>query len=220
MVTEDKITADTSRSMPALEDKPGAQNEQWISCLEKVASDQDLAAFRMLFNHFSPLIKSFAFKVPSLQESESFGEELVQETMFKVWSKASTFDPSLASPGTWIFTIARNMRIDLLRKQARHAVNTVSLHQADDSDDDLDMEDIWLEDDTADLFNQLVQMRSRKQIHESLKTLPKEQAEILRKVYLEDKSHAEVAHELSLPLGTVKSRVRLALSKLKLIVDR
>ncbi len=195
-------------------------NARWIECLARVARQQDTAAFRELFNHFGPLIKSFAFKVPSLQEAETFSEELVQETMLKVWTRASTFDPTLASPGTWIFTIARNMRIDLLRKQARHAVNTVSLTRDDEDDDELDMEDIWFEDESGDVFNLLVQQRSRKQIHESLLTLPPEQAEILRKVYLEDKSHAEVAEELALPLGTVKSRVRLALNKLKLLVDR
>lgn len=194
-------------------------NLYWISCLQRVAAQQDTAAFRELFEHFGPLVKSFAFKVPSLQEAETFAEELVQETMLKVWTRAATFDPALASPGTWIFTIARNMRIDLLRKQARHVVNTVSMTR-EDEDDELDMEDIWFEDESGDVFNLLVQQRSRKQIHDSLLGLPPEQSEILRKVYLEDKSHAEVAEELRLPLGTVKSRVRLALNKLKLVVDR
>lgn len=194
-------------------------NARWIACLQRVAVQQDRSAFRELFDHFAPLIKSFAFKVPALQEIETFSEELVQETMLKVWTRAATFDPALASPGTWIFSIARNMRIDLLRKQARHTVNIVSLTR-DDDEDDSDLEDIWFEDESGDVFNQLVQQRSRRQIHESLLTLPPEQAGILRKVYLEDKSHSEVAAELGLPLGTVKSRVRLALNKLKLLVDR
>jgi len=193
---------------------------RWVECLARIAGKQDLEAYRALFEHFAPLIKSFAFKVPVLQEAETFAEELVQETMLKVWTRAGTFDSSLASPGTWIFTIARNMRIDLLRKQARHAVNTVSLHASDDEDDELDLEDIWFEDESGDVFNLLVQERNRRQIHESLLSLPEEQSDILRRVYLEDKSHAEVAQELSLPLGTVKSRVRLALNKLKLLVDR
>jgi RNA polymerase sigma-70 factor (ECF subfamily) len=197
-----------------------AGNARWIDCLARVARDQDRQAFHELFRHFGPLVKSFAWKVPSLQEAETFSEELVQETMLKVWTRAATFDPLLSSPGTWIFTIARNMRIDLLRKQARHTVNTVSLTRDDEDDDGLDLEDIWFEDDSGDVFNLLVQQRNRRQIHESLLTLPPEQAEILRKVYLEDKSHAEVAEELDLPLGTVKSRVRLALNKLKLLVDR
>jgi RNA polymerase sigma factor (sigma-70 family) len=193
---------------------------RWIDCLARISADRDLVAYKALFDHFAPLIKSFAYKIPSLQESETFGEDLVQETMLKVWTRASTFDPGLSSPGTWIFTIARNMRIDLLRKQARHSVNTVSLYQDDDDSSELDMEDIWFEDETSDVFNLLLQERTRKQVNESLLTLPPEQADILRRVYLEDKSHSEVAAELHLPLGTVKSRVRLALNKLKLVVDR
>lgn len=198
---------------------PDDRVQHWVACVQKVAAEQDTAAFRELFDHFSPMIKSFAWKVPSLDHPDAFAEELLQETMLKVWTKAASFDPKLASPSTWIFTIARNMRIDLLRKQARHVVNTVSIHQ-DDEDDDVDMEAIWFEDENSDVFNLLAQQRSRRQIHESLQHLPAEQTEVLVKVYLEDKSHAEVAEELRLPLGTVKSRVRLALNKLKLVIDR
>ena len=151
--------------------------------------------------------------------SREIAKELVQETMLKVWTRASTFDSRLASPGTWVFTIARNMRIDLLRKSARHVVNAVSLQQ-DEDDNKLDLEDIWFEDENSDVFDIIAEQRRSKLIQESLRTLPEEQAEILRKVYLEDKSHTEVAEELQLPLGTVKSRVRLALNKLKLLVDR
>jgi len=199
----------------ALEEKTA----RWVNCLERVAVHKDRQAFRELFEHFAPLVRSFAWKIPSLEQPDTFAEELVQETMLKVWTRAATFDPRLASPGTWVFTIARNMRIDLLRKQARHVVNTVSLHR-DDGDDGPDMDDIWFEDENSDVFNHIAQQRSSKMIHEALRTLPTEQAFILQKVYLEDKSHSEVAEELNLPLGTVKSRVRLALNKLKLVVDR
>lgn len=210
---------ETDSEVPTRDDTQ-EQGAQWSDCLQRIAHDGDLEAYRSLFGHFAPLIKAFACRVPSLQEPETFAEDLVQETMLKVWTRAATFDPTLASPSTWIFTIARNMRIDLLRKQARHAVNTVSMHMEDDEDGELDLEDIWFEDDSGDVFNQLVQERNRQQIHESLRSLPVEQADILRRVYLEDKSHAEVALELELPLGTVKSRVRLALNKLRLLVDR
>jgi len=90
------------------------------------------------------------------------------------------------------------MRIDLLRKQARHVVNNVSLYQ-DADNDEMELEDIWFEDENSDVFNHLAQQRSRKQIHDPLKILPDEQTEVL---------------------ATVKSRVRLALNKLKLVVDR
>jgi RNA polymerase sigma-70 factor (ECF subfamily) len=194
-------------------------NAHWVDCLNRVAHEGDRLAFHELFNHFAPLIRAFAYKVNSLDHPDQFADELVQETLLKVWTRAASFDAKLASPATWVFTIARNMRIDLLRKLARHVVNSVSLH-GEDEDGDLDMEDIWFVDETSDVFNHLAQQRSRRQIQESLLTLPEEQAFILRKVYMEDKSHAEVAQELKLPLGTVKSRVRLALNKLKLIVDR
>jgi RNA polymerase sigma-70 factor (ECF subfamily) len=198
---------------------PEDNSNLWAGCIARVAEHQDREAFHQLFRHFAPLIKSFAYKVPGLEQADVFSEELVQETMLKVWTRASTFDANLASPSTWIFTIARNMRVDMLRKIGRHVVNTVSIH-SDNDDDDLDMEDLWFEDENSDVFNQLVQQRTRTMIRESLLQLPKEQAFILKKVYLEDKSHSEVAAELDLPLGTVKSRVRLAMTKMKLILDR
>jgi RNA polymerase sigma-70 factor, ECF subfamily len=211
------MDADTEQINPELPD--GATGLQWTECLQRIARCQDRGSFRQVYEHFAPLIKSYAYKVPGLEQTEVFAEELIQETMLKVWTKAGSFDPRIASPATWVFTIARNMRIDLLRKSARHVVNTVSLHP-DEDDNTLELDDIWFEDELSDVFNIVSQQSTEKLIHESLGTLPEDQAEILRKVYMEDKSHTEVAEELQLPLGTVKSRVRLALNKLKLFVDR
>jgi len=196
-----------------------ASAKHWSACIARVAASGDKEAFAELFKHFAPMVKAFAYRVPALDHAESFAEELLQETMFKVWSKAASFDSRLASPSTWIFTIARNMRIDLLRKQARHVINAVSLSDDEDGSD-IDLEDIWFEDENSDVFNQLAQQRTRRQLQDSIQGLPAEQATALEKVFLEDKSHAVVAAELNLPLGTVKSRVRLALNKLKLVVDR
>jgi RNA polymerase sigma factor (sigma-70 family) len=195
----------------------GATDSQWTECLQRIGHSQDRVAFRRLYEHFAPLIKSYAYKVPGLEQTEVFAEELIQETMLKVWTKAAGFDPRLASSGTWVFTIARNMRIDMLRKSARHAINTVSI-QPDEDESTLELEDIWFEDELSDVLSIVSQQSSARLIRESLETLPQDQAEILRKVYMEDKSHTEVAEELQLPLGTVKSRVRAALNKLKLIV--
>jgi RNA polymerase sigma factor (sigma-70 family) len=211
------MEADTDELNPEIPE--GGTGTAWIECLQRTARNHDRMAFRQLYEHFAPLIKSYAFKVPGLEQKEVFAEELIQETMLKVWTRADSFDPHLASPGTWIFTIARNMRIDMLRKSARHVVNTVSL-QHDEDDSALDLEDIWFEDELSDVYTIVSQQRTETLIRESLRTLPEDQAEILRKVYMEDKSHTEVAEELQLPLGTVKSRVRLALNKLKLFVDR
>lgn len=188
-------------------------------CLVRVARRRDRQAFRVLFDHFAPLIRAFAYRVRSLEHPDQFADDLVQESMLKVWLRAEAFDPARASPSTWIFAIVRNMRIDLLRRRARHIVNTVSLRGPED-DGELDLEDIWFEDTESDVFDQLARQRSRRMVQESLSALPPEQAFVLNKVYMEDKSHAEVAAELQLPLGTVKTRVRLALNKLKLLVDR
>ena len=137
--------------------------------------------------------------------------------MVKVWQKASSFNIEKANASTWIFTIARNTRIDLLRKNARHFQNKATSDQYEDA---FDVDDIWIDNENEDVFNQLVKQRNSEMLHESMKALPMEQSQILRKVYLEDKSHSEIAQELELPLGTVKSRVRLALNKLSLSVDR
>ena len=190
---------------------------KWSSLLEKVALHSDRNAFQQLFNHFSPLIKAFANKQAGASRGVNFSEEIVQETMIKVWQKAASFNVEKANASTWIFTIARNTRIDLLRKNARHFQNKATSDQYEDA---FDVDDIWIENENEDVFNQLAKERNSEMLHESMKALPEEQSLILRKVYLEDKSHSEIAEELELPLGTVKSRVRLALNKLSLSVDR
>ena len=184
------------------------QAEQWSACLAAVAESGDRQAFQQLFRKFAPLVKAFALRQSGGDFTGSLAEELVQETMIKVWQKAASFDARKASASTWIFTIARNTRIDLLRKTSRHHINRIS----SDEDDGFD--------DEEDVFNQLANQRTREHLRESMKSLPEEQEFILKKAYLEDKSHSEIAEELQLPLGTVKSRVRLALSKLRLSVDR
>ena len=189
----------------------------WNTQLQRVSKQQDRQAFRCLFDHFAPLVKAFAFNAWQADHAEKIAEELVQETMIKVWTKASSFNDKKASASTWIFTIARNTRIDILRKSARH-----QNHQSTEQMplDRLETEDIWNEKVETDVFNLFIRQKNKQLLEESLQTLPAEQSEILRKVYLEDKPHSVVAEELALPLGTVKSRVRLALQKMKISIDR
>jgi RNA polymerase sigma-70 factor (ECF subfamily) len=194
-----------------------ASMQEWSECLVRVGRDGDRVSFRRLFDKFSPLIKAFAGRQLSGELQDGMAEELVQETMIKVWQKSESFDPKKANASTWIFTIARNTRIDLLRKNIRHQSNRIANDQAEDG---FDVEDIWVENEDEDVFNQLAMQRTAEMLHETMKDLPEDQSFILKKVYLEDKSHSEIAEELSLPLGTVKSRVRLALSKLRLSVER
>lgn len=180
------------------------RDDTWSQTLEHIGLTRDEKAYRTLFQHFAPLIKGFV-QANNSSISADAAEELVQEVMVKVWLKAPSYNATKASASTWIFTITRNARIDYFRKHNRHDKNTQAL----------ETEDIWDESSENAPFVYLHQIRAEKLTANLLKDLPKEQSRCLRKVYMEGKSHSEIASELDLPLGTVKSRVRLGLKKLQ-----
>lgn len=187
-------------------DASGKRDDEWSQCLQLVADARDRNAFERLFGHFAPLIKAFAINGSAMAAAHA--EELVQEVMIKVWQKAAAYNPHKAAASTWIYTIARNCRTDMYRRLQKF-------------DTPINADDIWPgEQDTEELFTAVQQKRDAVRIREMLETLPHEQSLILTKVYMEGKSHSEVAAELGLPLGTVKSRVRLAMRKLQLIAER
>ena len=181
--------------------------DPWEGAIRKVAQSQDRAEFKRLFDHYAPLIKAFLSKGISSYADRSLAEEMTQEVMIKVWNKAASFNSSKASVNTWIFTIARNTRIDFIRRNGR-------------ADRTIDIEDIWHEADSPEPVVELQQRRVETMIRNAMSTLPEEQALVLEKAFMESKSHNEIAEELNLPLGTVKSRIRLALSKLQILIDR
>lgn len=183
----------------------GIRTDEWSECLALIAQHQDRAAFTRLFRHFAPLMKAFALSGSTLSANNA--DELVQEVMLKVWQKAGAFDAERAAASTWIYTIARNCRTDLYRRLQKF-------------DTPLSAEDVSGDEESEEAFMVLHQKRSRDRIRELIKELPQDQAHILAKVYMEGKSHTEVAGELDLPLGTVKSRVRLALQKLQIQLER
>ncbi len=186
-------------------DASGKRDDEWSLCLQQIAQQQDREAFGRLFTHFAPLIKAFAHSGSTLASNHA--EELVQEVMIKVWQKARGFDPHKAAASTWIYTIARNCRTDLYRRLQKF-------------DTPLSAEDIWPDEVEEAPLVAVQQRRDAQRVRELMQELPHEQAQILAKVYMEGKSHSEVAEELDLPLGTVKSRVRLAMQKLQLMVER
>ena len=187
---------------------------RWNPLLLSVAQDRSRAAFQDLFEHFAPLIKAYAFKVTELSKAEILAEELAQETMIKVWIKAHTFDPAKSSAGTWIFTIARNTRIDLIRKYSKQweANNT------EFDENILTADDIW-PGQTDDVYTQIETSHTKKKILDLINELPLEQIAVIKIIFLEGLTHSEAASHLNVPLGTVKSRVRLALQKLKISID-
>lgn len=168
----------------------------------KVADNRDKRAFSELFDHYAPLIRSYSLaRDPG---AHLVADELVQEVLVRLWLKAHTYNPSKANVNTWIFTLARNCRIDYLRRNGRFA-----------SDIDADALFATMEAEGVDPFEKTQQKHIADRIHQGLDGLPAEQSEVLRKIYLEGKTQQETSEELSIPLGTVKSRVRLALQKLE-----
>lgn len=183
----------------------GRRTDEWSECLTLIADNEDRAAFTRLFRHFAPLIKAFALSGSSM--SAAHADELVQEVMLKVWQKAKAFNPEKAAASTWVYTIARNCRTDMFRRLQKF-------------DTPLSAEDFSPDQEGEEPFAQLQSRRSGDKIRALMDQLPSDQAQILAKVYMEGKSHAEAAAELDLPLGTVKSRVRLAIQKLQVHMEK
>jgi RNA polymerase sigma-70 factor (ECF subfamily) len=167
--------------------------------IEAVARHRDRAAFAELFRRFAPRVKAFAMRSGA---DPDMAQEVAQETMVLVWRRAETFDRTRAGAATWIFTIARNKRIDLLRR-ATHA--------------GFDPEDYVLfsteAPESAD--SAAIGREVRERIGAVMTQLTPDQIEVLRMAFFQDKSHSVIAKEMKLPLGTVKSRIRLALSRLR-----
>lgn len=166
-----------------------------------IACHRDRNAFIELFQHFAPRLKAFMMRGGADPET---AEEIAQEAMITVWNKAEQFDPARAALSTWIFTIARNKRIDMLRRQVRPEIDALDLPGSDD---------VPPPDARLELTQASADLRG------SIALLPPEQRQVLQLAFFEDKSHGVIAVELGLPLGTVKSRIRLALARLRGMVE-
>ncbi|MFO7770230.1 MAG: sigma-70 family RNA polymerase sigma factor [Roseovarius gahaiensis] len=162
----------------------------------RVRDVQDQAAFAELFNHFAPRVKAFLMKSGA---DATLAEECAQDVMATLWQKSHLFDPSRASAATWIFTIARNRRIDAIRKMKRP-----------------EPEDLpWGPDIEPDQADVLVLQQESEQLGQAISELPEKQRTLIEKAYFGDLTHNEIAEQTGLPLGTIKSRIRLALDRLR-----
>lgn len=174
------------------------RDEDWAGVLRSIAQTRDRLAFAGLFEHFAPWVKSYMRR---LGADDGRAEDLTQEVMLTVWRRAGLYDERQAAVSTWIFTIARNKRIDLIRRERRP---------------EIDLDDPTLAGEPEPEAEQLIShAQSARRLREAIDDLPSEQAAVLRESFSEDKAHSVIAEELGLPLGTVKSRVRLALTKLR-----
>ena len=169
----------------------------WAALMVAVRDRQDKAAFAALFRHFAPRVKAFLIKSGT---EAALAEDCAQDVLATVWQKAHLFDPARASVATWVFTIARNRRIDIARRDRRPEPEA------------LDWGGEGHEPDQADLY-ETAQDAAR--LTEALKTLPEAQRALVARAFYGDLSHSEIATETGLPLGTIKSRIRLALDRLR-----
>ena len=166
--------------------------------LNMIAENGDRQAFVKVYEHFAPRVKGFLMRGGASPEE---ADDLAQDTMVKVLRKAKLFDSSKASASTWIFTIARNARIDAIRRVSKQ---------------DLDPEEPALMPEEAPRADKVCELnQERERIEKALSSLPPEQREVMRMHFYEDEPHSVIAERLDLPLGTVKSRLRLGFEKIR-----
>lgn len=175
--------------------------------MQAVALQQDRRAFAALFRHFAPRLVSYHRRCGA---TEAQAEELVQEAMVVLWRRAATFDPSRAQLSTWLFTIARNVRISQLRRQVVGEATGPASMDGVDVDADLQPGDATLEPS-----QQAEASERERSVQGALLSLPPEQAAVMRLSFFDEHPHAQIASELGIPLGTVKSRIRLAVAHLR-----
>lgn len=169
-----------------------------IGLMEQIVENKDKVAFEKLFVYFAPRVKALMMKHGA---NSDIAEDLMQETMLTVWNKSGQFSNTRGSVSAWIFTIARNKRIDGFRKQGtRHYV---------------DIEDYEIVDDSETIDDVVISKERDNIVATAAQNLPTDQREIVSLSFVEDMTQIEISRKLGLPLGTVKSRLRLAYLKMR-----
>jgi len=168
--------------------------------LKAIADNRDKRAFTLLFKFFAPKIKNI---VRSKFPNEDQASEVVQETMSNIWRKAHLYNADKGAPTTWVYTVMRNVSFDLLRKIKGNKEDNLS-------------EDIWHVVENQHVDNESFDDHiENKNLLDVIENLPEAQQQVVKGYYLMEMSQEQLAQELNLPLGTIKSRLRLALAKLK-----
>lgn len=193
------VGASVVRRFQPVEAKQGDTDaDGLVSLMRAIARYQDRRAFGALFDHFAPRVKAYLRR---LGAEPSVAEDLVQEVMLTVWRRAEQFDPAKAGVGTWVFTIARNKRIDALRRERRPTFDPT--------------DPAFVPEPVPDAADAVEQSERGTMLRSAMADLPREQGRLLELAFIEDMSHRVIAEKLDLPLGTVKSRIRLAMRKLR-----
>lgn len=168
----------------------------WIEDMRLIRDEKDRVAFARLFAHFAPRVKGFLIKSGT---PASLAEDCAQDVMVTLWHKAHLYDPTRATVATWVFTIARNRRIDVARRDKRPEPEDLG----------------WGPEPQPHAEDSLALQQDANILGQALKALPDTQRDLIERAYFGDLSHKEIADATGLPLGTIKSRIRLALEKLR-----
>lgn len=168
----------------------------WARLMIRVRDAQDRQAFAELFRHFAPRVKAFLMKSGA---NPTMAEDCTQDVMATIWRKAHMFDPQRASLATWVFTVARNRKIDLLRKERRPEPEELTWGPAPEPEQSQVLE---MQQDTD-------------RLRAAIAALPEKQRLLVERAYFGDQTQTEISKETGLPLGTIKSRIRLALERLR-----
>lgn len=199
-MADDKKHSDASPvPMAGAGEAPCMRPEAMAELMSAVALRKDRTAFVSLFGYYAPRVKSYLRR---LRVEDRQAEDIAQDVMLTVWRKAEQYDPAKASVGTWIFTIARNRFIDSVRRQNRPQLDTEDPSLAPDA--------------PAPADQMLMSVETGRRVHAAMAALPRDQAEVVHLSFLEGLAHSEIAERLHIPLGTVKSRLRLAFGRLRL----
>ncbi len=188
---------EAARRMSSL-DAPAREPHDWSSDMAAVALRRDRESFMRIYDHFMPRACQYLRGIGS---SEAVAEELAQEALLRLWQRAASYDPARSAVSTWLFRIARNLHIDRIR---RDPAGMRSEAQADEREVELESDPATVED-----YAESVHLKRR------IDALSAVQAQLIRMSYFEAKTHQEIAAELSMPLGTVKSHLRRAFVRLQ-----
>lgn len=171
---------------------------QMAKLMNRIAKNRDRTAFTSVFSFYAPRIKAFLMRGNC---SPALAEEVTQDVMVTLWQKAHMYDAAKSSLSTWLFRIARNRRIDLIRR---------------DKSNKLDAQDPTMFPTIEEIDTDGIDARERDhRIRMAISTLPKEQMQLIRLSFFEAQPHSQIAKKLDMPLGTVKSRIRLAFNRLR-----
>lgn len=198
MLSEDRTPGRSGEAKSSSDGLSEAEREYFCDLLAQVASSRDRAAYSEIFAYYAPRVKSYLMR---LGADASLAEEITQDVMVTVWRKAGLFDRHQASVSTWIFRIARNRRIDVFRRTRKP---------------DLDPDEPMILPAGVEAPEARLEAKDTETVvRAALQDLPPEQLHMLQLAFYEGLSHRDIAQRLDLPLGTVKSRIRLAFMKMK-----